>query len=137
VEARTTNEECRWKDSEIAIWLGYEPRQLRSVVGRNRREFDNYAPVNIAPDGTESKCYWLNFEQICLVCMLSRTKTPRVRQILDRMNSEIHAVFEGKRDHAPGGIAIRHELEAGLGGLFGLPNPSNKKTVQGTNWSAR
>jgi hypothetical protein len=120
----------RWKDSDIAAWLGYTTRYLRSVVGRHRRELERHGPVNVAPDGTEDVCYWLTFEHICAVCMLSRTKTPRVRQILAWMNSEIKAAIEGKRDHVPGGIAIRRELEAALGFLFGLSDPRNKKTVQ-------
>jgi hypothetical protein len=70
----------RWRDLDIARWLGQEnPRTIRTVIEANRSELERHGSLMALPSnpgrqgGRPGIEYWLTFEQAMVICTQSRT----------------------------------------------------------------
>lgn len=100
--------ERRWRDVDIAEWLGLEqPRNIRQVIQDNRADLERHGKLHVAravsgergPAATE---YWLNFKQSMRLCTYSRT--PRSADVVTAMVNVFDNVVNG-------GIATMPRME--------------------------
>lgn len=102
----------RWRDLDIAEWLGFEtPHKIRHLIDRHLKELRRHGVLSTldeTPDptgGRPSQAYWINFQQALVVCTLSRT--PRAEDVRTVMIQVFSQVVNGDIATAP-----RMELRA-------------------------
>ena len=104
----------RWRDLDIAEWLGLQQiRDIRAVIERNREELERHGGLRFETANPSDKGgrpgteYWLTFEQAMVICTLSRT--PRAEDVRTIMIQVFGKVARGEIAKAP--RMENHKLE--------------------------
>jgi hypothetical protein len=86
----------RWRDLDIAEWLGLEqPRTIRTVIENNRSELELHGNLMALPSysgerGRPGTDYWLIFEQAMVLCAVSRTpRAVEVRTVMVQVFTKV------------------------------------------------